>query len=281
MTTNQGSSRGSSQGTDRGLDRDGYIAREGSLDRVPAEFAPVVQAARERIAGAFGPERLHSAYLYGSIPRGTAVPGTSDLDLLLALHHGPTAADRADADALEAALDAGFAQVDGVGVLLFDTGTLLGDLERHDLGWFVACLCTPLLGEDLAARLPRYRPTSLLARETNGDLGLALPGWRERASAAATDAELRALTHVVARRVVRTGFTLVMPGWGGWTSDLTASAEVFAAHYPGRADQMRRAAATARTPGADRAALAVLIDDLGPWLAAEYAAVHGPKAPRP
>ena len=29
---------------------------------------------------------LHSAYLYGSIPRGTAVPGVSDLDVLLALH---------------------------------------------------------------------------------------------------------------------------------------------------------------------------------------------------
>jgi hypothetical protein len=24
--------------------------------------------------------RLHSAYLYGSIPRGTAIPGISDLD---------------------------------------------------------------------------------------------------------------------------------------------------------------------------------------------------------
>ncbi|MEV7773730.1 nucleotidyltransferase [Kitasatospora sp. NPDC086791] len=273
--------------TNRGLDAEGCIAREGSLDRVAAAFAPVVAAARERIADAFGPERLHSAYLYGSIPRGTAVPGVSDLDLLLALHHEPTAADRADADALQAALDAEFAQVDGVGVLLFGTATLLSELERHDLGWFVACLCTPLLGPDLAAGLPRYRPSSLLARETNGDLALALPGWRDRAAVATTDAELRALTRAVTRRIVRTGFTLVMPRWGSWTSDLTASAEAFAAHYPERAGQMRLAAATARasvtarTPEADRAVLAVLIEDLGPWLAAEYTAVHGEKAPRP
>ncbi|MFF7988921.1 nucleotidyltransferase [Kitasatospora xanthocidica] len=267
--------------TAQGLDADGYIAREGSPALVPAAFAPVVDAARARIAAAFGPDRLHSAYLYGSIPRGTAVPGVSDLDLLLALHREPTAADRADADAVEATLDGEFAQVDGVGVLLAGTGTLLSELERHDLGWFVACLCTPLLGEDLAARLPRYRPTSLLARETNGDLALALPGWRERLAAATTDAELRTLTRAVTRRTVRTGFTLVMPRWGGWTSDLTASAEAFAAHYPERAAQMRLAAATARTATVDRAVLAVLVDDLGPWLAAEYAAVHGVKAPRP
>ncbi|GAB7186848.1 hypothetical protein ATKI12_6679 [Kitasatospora sp. Ki12] len=267
--------------TAQGLDADGCIAREGSPALVQTAFAPVVEAARARIAAAFGPERLHSAYLYGSVPRGTAVPGVSDLDLLLALHREPTAADRADADAVEAALDGEFAQVDGVGVLLAGTGTLLSELERHDLGWFVACLCTPLLGEDLAARLPRYRPTSLLARETNGDLALALPGWRERLATATTDAELRALTRAVTRRTVRTGFTLVMPRWGGWTSDLTASAEAFAAHYPERAAQMRLAAATARTAAVDRAVLALLVDDLGPWLAAEYAAVHGVKAPRP
>ncbi|MFE4516071.1 nucleotidyltransferase [Kitasatospora sp. NPDC056783] len=267
--------------TTQGLDRDGYIAREGSLDRVPSPFAPAVAAVRERITAAFPPDRLHGAYLYGSVPRGTAVPDVSDLDVLLALRHEPTAADRAAADALEAALDAEFAEVDGVGVLLFGTGTLLSELERHDLGWFVACLCTPLLGEDLADRLPRYRPTSLLARETNGDLALALPGWRERLAAAATEAELRALSRAVSRRLVRTAFTLVMPSWGGWTSDLAASAEAFAASYPERAAQARLAAGIARTPTTDRAALTVLVEDLGPWLAAEYAAVHGVKAPRP
>jgi hypothetical protein len=68
------SGRPSDPVTDRGLNDDGTIAREGALDRVPAAFAPVVDAARTRIAETFGP-RLHSAYLYGSIPRGTAVAG--------------------------------------------------------------------------------------------------------------------------------------------------------------------------------------------------------------
>ncbi|MCX5209556.1 nucleotidyltransferase domain-containing protein [Kitasatospora sp. NBC_00240] len=264
-----------------GLDEDGHIAREGSLDRVPTAFAGVVADARARIGALFGPARLHSAYLYGSVPRGTATPGVSDLDLLLALRRPPTAADRADATALAAGLDADHPVIDGAGILLFDVDTLLGELERHDLGWFVACLCTPLLGEDLAAGLPRYRPTSLLARETNGDLAGLLPRWREQLAAARTDAETRTLARAVGRRVVRTGLTLVMPRWGGWTSDLDISAEVFGRYYPERSGQLRLAADLARRPSADRAALTVLIDDLGPWLAAEYAAVHGVKAPRP
>ncbi len=88
---------------ERGLGRDGTVAREGALDRVQAAFVPVVEAARAHITATFGRARRHSAYLYGSIPRGTAVPGVSDLDLLVVLYDEPAAADRADATAVETA----------------------------------------------------------------------------------------------------------------------------------------------------------------------------------
>jgi hypothetical protein len=208
------------------------------------------------------------------------VPGVSDLDVLLALRGEPAGPDHAAARRIEAALDARFPVLNGAGILLFSTEALLSDLERYDLGWFVACLCTPLAGPDLGAQLPRYRPTSLLARETNGDLGDALPHWRDALREERTDAGLRVLGRRAGRRLVRSGFTLVMPRWGGWTSDLRESAAIFGHYYPARAAQMEAAAAIGRTPAADRAVLTMLIDDLGPWLAAEYLAVHGRKAPR-
>ncbi|GAA2513272.1 hypothetical protein [Streptomyces gobitricini] len=140
----------------------------------------------------------------------------------------------------------------------------------------------PLLGEDLAGRLPGYRPTSLPARETNGDLELLLPRRRQWAAAASTGRERARLGRRVGRHLVRTGFTLVMPRWGDWTGDLDEMAEVFAAHYPRRADLMRTAVAVGRRAwDADAVVLGTLLDDLGPWLAAEYRAVHGVRAPRP
>ncbi|MGC5002312.1 hypothetical protein [Streptomyces sp. DT203] len=88
---------GDTRGGDRGLAEDGTIRREGSLSRVPATFAPVVEAARSRITDAFDAAQWHSAYLYRSIPRVTAIPGVSDLDLLPALHAEPTESDQAAA----------------------------------------------------------------------------------------------------------------------------------------------------------------------------------------
>ncbi|WP_225837757.1 nucleotidyltransferase domain-containing protein [Streptomyces sp. NK08204] len=264
-----------------GLDDQGCIEREGSLAHVPPVFAPVVTAARGRLLDAFGP-RLHSAYLYGSVPRGTARVGRSDLDLLVALREEPGEADREAVRALGGALDKEFAQIDGVGTLLYSCDRLLSELERYDLGWFLACLCTPLLGDDLAAHLPRYRPDSLLARETNGDLARWLPRWRERIAAAEdTEEARRPLVRFMSRHLVRTGFTLVMPRWKGWTSDLHEMAEVFAAYYPERAGQLRTAAEYGYEPVGDLDILRSYVDDLGPWLATEYARVHGVKAPRP
>ena len=268
-------------GTAQGLDDQGHIAREGSLARVPDAFRPVVAAARELLPELVG-KRLHSAYLYGSIPRGTARVGRSDLDLLLVLAEEPSAADRGDARALAGALDKRFPQIDGGGALVLGRERVLSDLERHDLGFFVACLCTPLLGDDLAACLPRYRPDSLLARETNGDLALLLPRWRERvARAADSDEARRPLVRFMSRHLVRTAFTLVMPRWNGWTSDLHEMAEAFGAYYPDRAEQLRTAAVRGYEPTGDPALLTSYVHDLGPWLADEYARVHGVKAPRP
>jgi predicted nucleotidyltransferase len=271
-----------------GLDEHGFIAREGSLARVPPAFRPVVEAARDQAVDVFG-TWLHSAYVYGSIPRGTARVGRSDLDLLLALREEPTEADRAAARVLDTALDNEFEQIDGSGTLLVSRAQVLSDLERHDLGWFVACLRTPLLGEDLAGHLPRYRPDSLLARETNGDLALCLPRWRrlvtEATAPGAPAGAVRARVPGISRRLVRTGFTLVMPRWEGWTSDLYEMAEAFAAYYPEWGPRMREAASLGHEPTDDPAVLRSFlhshVEELGTWLAEEYARVHGVKAPRP
>lgn len=72
-----------------------------------------------------------------------------------------------------------------------------------------------------------------------------------------------------------------MPRWGGWTSDLGQMAAAFSQYYAERRDQMRTAAEVARTPTTDLSVLQMLTEDFGPWLAAEYLEVHGPKAPRP
>ena len=310
---------------DRGLGSDGRIRREGSLDGVPPAFGPVVADVRGLVAARLG-TRLHSAYLYGSIPRGAAVPGISDLDAVILLRDDPPdtdihanaadvyahAAELADvparrrrgdavpADAVPAdaaavaqiavALDERHEIIDGAGLLCWPVSRILDPAERYDLGFFLACLCTPLLGEDVARWLPRYRPTRRLARDTNGDIAAFLGRARadlDRADRARADldradrdrgGDIRRLCRSVTRKLVRTGFTLVMPRWGGWTSDLFVAARVFGEYYPAQAEAMADAAVLARAPAGDAAVVSDLIGGLGGWLAREYGRTIGVKA---
>src|SRR5687768_14622461 len=74
--------------TEHGLDRAGFIRPEVSLDRVATLYLPVVEHLREECRTAFGND-LHSLYLCGSLVKGTAQPGISDLDALAVLRDAP------------------------------------------------------------------------------------------------------------------------------------------------------------------------------------------------
>jgi hypothetical protein len=75
----------------------------------------------------------NSAYLYGSVPRGTATVGVSDFDALLVFVDHATPTERAETNRIEAALDRDNAEISGAGILISDTHTVLSELERFDL----------------------------------------------------------------------------------------------------------------------------------------------------
>jgi hypothetical protein len=120
-------------------------------------------------------------------------------------------------------------------------------------------------------------PDETIARE--GALA-RVPGAFRPVVEAGTAQQREQLCREAARRLVRTGLTLVMPRWGGWTSDLAEGSEAFAAYYPHRGGQMRAAARLGRAPAAGPGELEEVINDLAPGLAAGYTAVHGAEAPR-
>jgi len=254
--------------TGTGLDHDGFILREGSLDLVPPAYQGIVEELRQRVLTHFpDPNGL---YLYGSVPRGTAVPASSDLDALLVLTREPTDADRATLDMIERRLESAHPHVVGVGILVCSRERALSEAERYDAGFFVRCLCTPLHGEDLATHLPRYRPSTRLARDTNGDIADAL------ARARADVGDRRVLCRRLARKMIRTALTLVMPRWNGWTSDMALTHQVVSGYYPTWREPLRRTIRLAREPEAD--AVEFLLE-FGVLITREYARQVGLKTP--
>lgn len=64
----------------KGVDEKGYIKNNIPIENVPILFKNVLEKSIEFLAEELGKD-LHSIYLYGSVGRGNATFGQSDLDL--------------------------------------------------------------------------------------------------------------------------------------------------------------------------------------------------------
>jgi hypothetical protein len=218
---------------------------------------------------AFGGNR-DGLYLNGSVPKGTARPGVSDLDALGILGDDSGAVHEDVAASIAREIQERHPMLAGVSLGLVHRDVILSPAQRYDMGFFVACLCTRVDGEDLAPLLPRYRPSLALARGTNGNIRRLLEDRRARLNSSADPARIAFICKGIMRKIVRTGFTLVMPRWRGWVSDLEPCTAVFASYYPDQAGAMRAALSLARDPSGDRAVVLDVLDGIGAWLADEY-----------
>ncbi|SDD92650.1 Nucleotidyltransferase domain-containing protein [Auraticoccus monumenti] len=242
-------------------------------------FLPLVSATEAGLRDLFG-NRLHSIYLYGSVPRGTAVRGRSDLDVSAVLHDRPTDRDRASVEQLATELDRQTDLVDEVGITLDGAQSLLSPAQRHDGAFHLSCLCTPLWGPDLAEQLPEQHPTVELARGIPSGTAAAF----SRLAVALDDPGTARLDHAcqrVGRRIARLAFACVLFRWPGWTSDPDALAEVVKAYYPARATELDRSIELGwgrlrnrpPTAPADQQAAIDLLSTAAPWWLAEHLAV--------
>jgi uncharacterized protein len=254
---------------ERGLDDHGYIRPEVSLAFVAGAYRPVIAELREQNRIALG-DHLHSLYLTGSVVKGTARPGVSDLDALAVVRVTPAPEHEEAAHRVARVVAERFPFLTDVSLLLFDRATVLSEAQRYDMGFFVKCLCACVDGEDLGNRLGRYRPSVALARGTNGNIRRLLADRRRRLETTIDPAEVASICRGIMRKIVRTGFTMVMPRYQGWTSDLEPAVTIFASYYPEQAGPMRVALALAQAPSTEKTRVIDLLDSMGLWLADEY-----------
>jgi predicted nucleotidyltransferase len=225
------------QGLDQGLDAAGRIRREGDLSRVDPVFVPLVSELERGLRAGLG-DRVDSLYLYGSIPRGTAVPGRSDLDVSVVLRGEVTPEDRLVVAELAAELDRSSDVVDGVGILVDPRAHLLSVGERYDGAFHISCLCTPLWGPDLAAVLPEQRPVPELGRAIGRGAAATFARLVDGLASGTGDTAL--LCRNAGRRVARLAFAAVLARWPGWTSDPVVIARVVTTFYPDRSAELER-----------------------------------------
>jgi len=214
------------------VDDFGQIVSEVSIDNISPTFAPLVDAACESIPETVGDE-LSSLYLYGSIPAARAVAGRSDLDLLAVLQSEPGRRCRRRIEGVERELEARFPKrVREVSIAV----TWIDELFHGDrsLGWkvFIRHLCVLLWGDDIAAELPKYRPTPEVCANLNGDAPRVLADFWRQFEVADSEEEHRRIGGMIARKILRTGMSVVSAQSGEWATSRADIASYLILYFP-------------------------------------------------
>jgi predicted nucleotidyltransferase len=259
------------------LDPEGYIRPEADLGNLQPEYQGLPEAAVGLLAKEFG-ARLHSAYLYGSVARGNAVPGRSDLDLLAVLAAAPVDQDRARAGRVERALVERFPVLFGAGVGLTHLQEVRSPAQRYGLQVFLRELAVCIYGEDLRPSLPRTKPSAAVAAGFHDDTHAVLARARETLRTSTDPEAVRRASRMASRRMVQAAFAVVMAREGVWATVLEEQAAAVGAVFPQWAEAARRAAEQGRRPVADAGVVRELLDSFGRW--AEDALANEARATR-
>ena len=71
------------------------------------------------------------------------------------------------------------------------------------------------------------------------------------------------------RKIVRTGFSLVIEEEKSWTTDLKKSYEVFSKYYPEKSTEMKQALKWAQKPPLNMKIAVKFLEDFGTWISKE------------
>ena len=177
-------------------------------------------------------QRVDSAYLYGSVARGEAVLGRSDLDVVLVLSGKPVLQDDIDIETARKALETCHPEVLKVD---FDVGfrdEVLAPENLHRWGFWLKHHCRCIYGYDLTREFPLFRPSRRIARAVNGDFCEVLGGYARRISTESDSAVIARLAREASRKLIRATNVLRPDVSSSWPESLEDHFALFIDAYP-------------------------------------------------
>lgn len=232
---------------------------------VQPEFQRLVDDARASIASALG-EALNSLYLYGSVARGCARAGFSDLDLTIVLARPLSRQESARLEQSRQDLQLRHTEVVKID---FDLGTrqeVLDPAHLYSWGYWLKHECRCIHGEDLAQQFEAFEPSRAIAQAVNGDYVQVLNDYLQRIAATRDDMEALRLQREAARKLIRATNVLRPCSGGFWPRTLEEFAGCFSERYPELAESIDFFLIQARAPCMPKTLFSARLSSFLEWL---------------
>lgn len=247
-------------------DEEGYFLSDSSIDKIAWPWTEALAFARQVEVDRLG-KRLHSLYLRGSVARGTALEGISDLDLFAVLHDPVDTEDSPvppwPSEKL-AEFRARFPFVTSLETSDIPLAAVHGPFHYYRFIMRTSAVC--IWGQDLLPEIPRYKADAPIAEEWFRVFPHLVDNFVTALLNSTGEKDKKDLCRDMMKTFLRTGMLLVMKRQKGYARDLYPSYQCFSRYYPDQADTMEHCLEYAVNPIADTQTLLSLVTDFAQWM---------------
>jgi len=245
----------------------GNLVNEASIEKIKAPWKEAVEAVKESYVRNLR-DSLQSIYVRGTVARGEAIEGVSDLDTT-ALVSGETNLEPRWFQVEQSSLKSHFPFVSKFEFSLMPVEELEDSSKRVSQKFFLKTQSVCVYGEDVSKQLPEFKITADLAQCFYKNLQADIEKAKERISRVTRPAQVQNWCRWIAKRILRAGFALVMAREQAYTRDLYPSYEVFSKYYPEKEREMKNILELAINPIDDKSKILEMLNSFGSWLATE------------
>ena len=213
---------------------------------------------------------VHSLYIAGSVARGCAVAGQSDLNITLVASRDLTPSETSMLQAIARRAEQQqrfFPHVD-VQWVTKQTATSLEGIFYWGVWFKHGCCC--VYGDDLSSRFGRFEASWDIARAFNGDIAAQLEDYRQRIMKTQVLPHYLTYCREIAKKMIWSAHALVFHRDRHMVWDREEAAERFLQYYPDKALQIERLFLLVSGQQVPKKAVLFMINDFGRWIVTEF-----------
>ena len=250
------------------IDKDGYLIPDVSLDKIVPPWDEAVNFIKEAYIKHLG-KRLHSVYIRGSIARGLAIEGISDLDSFALLRGNPPKKknELEWAEKVSEQYMKRFPFSARPEIWFNREEPFCKNLEEK---WWLKLGAVCIYGENLIPRIPPVKLETIVAKlKFQSDYISEIISYLHEGIEDADPEQTKAYCTWICKRFLRAGMVLVVSRAKVFSRDLYYCYELFANFYPQQEATMRQALEYALNPTESKEILLPFVKRLGEFLSQE------------
>ncbi|MEF1185655.1 nucleotidyltransferase domain-containing protein [Vibrio sinaloensis] len=215
-------------------------------------------------------DNLHSIYLYGSVARRTAKPGSSNLDVIVVTHKSFNDSKAALFNTIKWRFQKSYPFITEVS---FKTA-LVSDVVSLDsiFSWgFQLRHCAVCVhGENLAECFGDYEPSWEIAKHWNMDVEDWVAVYRNRIARADKTEDLIKSQKIIAKKLLRASYSVVMYRDKKWFDDPLECGQQFLRYFPEKQVEIERLGILLSGRLIAKRSVIGILDSFGDWLVKQY-----------